>query len=312
MAQWRKWLAMCIGRSVQHAPQGKGSVYVCDKVWGYYIDLRSKFLGDHGAQALDEEGIPVHWLSNGRKVYLPTAVAQYGLGAYDVYLESSAQEARDAFISTANWLLNEQDEQGGWPIWTRLGMNGMVPYSAMTQGEGASLLYRAANETGTSEYRIAADRAIECMLASPENGGTARWETGRLVLEEKVESPPSAILNGWIFAIFGLHDGVLVSGLPEWRHAFQLTSQTLAADLNEYDAGYWSMYDRRGHLASPFYHHLHIAQLAVLAELTGERVFAQMANRWRKYSRRCVNRWRAFCVKAVQKLQDPGEVVLVR
>jgi len=303
---------MAVGMSVQHAPQGIGIAYAREAMRGYYSDLRSKFLGNHGRQALDEKGIPIHWLSNGRKVYLPTAVAQYGLGAYDVYLESGAQQARDAFISAANWLLDEQDERGGWDVWGRLGSNCMVPYSAMTQGEGASLLYRAANETGSTEYRVAADRALECMLVSSENGGTARWETGRLVMEEKVESPPSAILNGWIFAIFGLYDGVLVSGLPEWRHALQLTCQTLTADLNEYDAGYWSMYDRSGHLASPFYHHLHVAQLSVLADLVSEGAFMQTANRWRRYSQGSINRWRAFYCKAIQKLRDPGEVIIVR
>lgn len=303
---------MTLDRSVQHAPQGTGVAYTLNGLRGYYNDLRGKFLGNHGRQALDERGIPVHWLSDGRKIYLPTAVAQYGLGAYDVYLESSAQEAKDAFISTANWLLNEQDEQGGWDVWARIGSNCAVPYSAMTQGEGASLLYRAANETGSSEYRVAADRAIERMLATPESGGTARWEAGRLVLEEKVESPPSAILNGWIFAIFGLYDGVLVTGLPEWRHALQITCQTLAADLDKYDTGYWSMYDLRGHLASPFYHHLHIAQLTVLAELVGQEALMQKANRWRQYNQRTMNRWRAFCNKAIQKLRDPGEVVIVR
>jgi len=89
LRQWHKWIQMLEGRSIQHVPQGKGKVYSKTSLKRYYNDLTNKFLGTAGTQSLDEEGIPVHWLANGQCVYFRAGVAQYGLGAYDVWLLKS-------------------------------------------------------------------------------------------------------------------------------------------------------------------------------------------------------------------------------
>ncbi len=100
---------------------------------------------------------------------------------------------------------------GGWVVWPRVGMNKGCPYSAMTQGEGASLLYRAILETGDVRFSGVADQAIALMLKPVAEGGKAYYDQGKLTLEENPQATPSAILNGWIFAVFGLYDGILVS-----------------------------------------------------------------------------------------------------
>lgn len=65
LGQWYNWYKMIIDKSIQHVPQGEGKVYSKTYLCGYYNDLTNKFLGSNGAtQALDEQGIPIHWLAN--------------------------------------------------------------------------------------------------------------------------------------------------------------------------------------------------------------------------------------------------------
>jgi len=197
-------------------------------------------------------------------------------------------------------------------IWSRVGMNKGCPYSAMTQREGASLLYRAGLETGDVRFSSAADQAIALMLKAVAEGGTAYYDQGKLTLRENPQATPSAILNGWIFAVFGLYDGILVSQRSDWELAFEQTIETLKNDLKYYDAGYWSFYDGEGHLASPFYHDLHINLLSVLAELVSVEAFLKVGERWECYRKNKVCYIRAFLTKAYQKLRDPGEAVIVK
>jgi hypothetical protein len=55
-------------------------------------------------------------------------------------------------------------------------------------------------------------------------------------------------------------------------------------------------------LASPFYHRLHIVQLAVLHQLTGLNIFADYAARWKAYAASPVKRAAALGYKCAFKL----------
>ena len=55
-------------------------------------------------------------------------------------------------------------------------------------------------------------------------------------------------------------------------------------------------------LASPFYHRLHIVQLRVMSQLTGDARFAGFAEKWEAYAQRPGNRTRALIQKSIFKL----------
>jgi heparosan-N-sulfate-glucuronate 5-epimerase len=55
-------------------------------------------------------------------------------------------------------------------------------------------------------------------------------------------------------------------------------------------------------VASAFYHRLHIVQLRVMYRLTGEELFARVADRWQDYTRSRVDRARALTYKTAFKL----------
>jgi hypothetical protein len=131
-------------------------------------------------------------------------------------------------------------------------------------------------------------------------------EHGDLWFEEYIVSPPTHILNGFMWAAWGVYDYFLSSGDATARTLFQQAVQTLLKNLERYDLGFWSLYEQSGTrlkmVASPFYHQLHIVQLRVMHRLTGESQFARFADRWESYGRSRAKRIRALCYKSAFKL----------
>ena len=129
---------------------------------------------------------------------------------------------------------------------------------------------------------------------------------GDLGFEEYVGSPPTHILNGFIWAAWGVHDYYLATGENTAKVLFQAAVKTLLKNLAAYDLGFWSLYEQSGTrmkmVASPFYHQLHVAQLRVMHALTGEQTFADVASRWESYGRSRVKRTWAVCYKSAFKL----------
>jgi hypothetical protein len=160
----------------------------------------------------------------------------------------------------------------------------------MAQGLTISVFTRAFNLTHEAMYQEAAIQAAETLSKPIETGCTSFDEDGLPFLEEVAVNPPAHILNGAIFALWGLYDLELVS------NAFQpfkdLALKRLIKELPRYDLGYWSRYD------------LQIAQLEVLYELTGEPVFRYYAEQWRGYLKDPLKWIRAFGKKAWFAMKD--------
>lgn len=182
----------------------------------------------------------------------------------------------------------------------------------MSQGQGISLLCRAYSTNQDSEYVAATIKAAELMLAPEAAGGTAHLAPEGIVLEETPLRQRRTILNGWIFALYGLHDLGLVLDNDTFRVALLSTVTALAALLPIFDAGFWSYYDSSGRLASPFYHRLHISQLRAMQKSFPDLapVFAAAADRFEYYRHRTTDRTRAVMIKGFQKLRNPPEVIV--
>lgn len=67
-------------------------------------------------------------------------------------------------------------------------------------------------------------------------------------------------------------------------------------------------------IAGPFYHRLHIAQLRVMYELFGCETFFDYANKWQKYQDNWLYCYKAFIIKAYQKITEKRSegIVIVR
>jgi hypothetical protein len=169
------------------------------------------------------------------------------------------------------------------------------------------VLVRAHSQTKKPEYLEAAQRAFASFLAPVAEGGVSFTDSnGDLWFEEYIVSPPTHILNGFIWAAWGVHDYYLATGENTAKVLFQAAVKTLLKNLSAYDLGFWSLYEQSGTrmkmVASPFYHQLHVAQLRVMHALTGEETFADVASRWESYGRSRVKRTWAVCYKSAFKL----------
>jgi heparosan-N-sulfate-glucuronate 5-epimerase len=241
---------------------------------GYYNDLRRFAQRNHGQ------------LSTASNL---VTVAQIGLGAWQ--LAASQRQWLDVVRRSAHWLMRRMDPEGRLPYEFPMGHTYRLdpPWlSAMAQGEAASLLLRAAPALGVRKLRDAAARAITC-LTEPGTALVAVTPDGP-VLQEYPTDPPAHVLNGWIFALWGLYDVAVAGPSPvagRAMTAFHDGISALARRLPRYGLqGGWSRYDLRSHgpvnVASPFYHHLHIQQLRALSRLVDDPVFAVTASAWQQ------------------------------
>jgi len=304
-----RWAKMLLGSSYYHLPQALGGAFAPGRLEGYFNDLTAKTKWNGPT---DEEGIPINLKGDGSAVYFATTIVQKALGHWDRWLMTRDSEEKEAFLTICNWLVENQDEQGGWSLWAQVGLSLPSPYSAMTQGEGISALVRAWCITRDEAYLLPAKRALAPMLISVEEGGVVRKVPEGIILEEMPSRYLNGVLNGWIFALFGLYDFLLAEEDPGVRRLLEESLRTLIAYLPRYNAEYWSLYDLQGNLASPFYHRLHIAQLEALELAFPEHaeVFSRCRHAFNQQLVSWANRTRAIVVKAWQKLGNPPEVVL--
>jgi hypothetical protein len=179
----------------------------------------------------------------------------------------------------------------------------------MAQGEGASLLVRLHSATDEERYAEAALRALGPLAVPSAEGGTMAMLEGRPFPQEYPTSPPSFVLNGGIFAMWGWHDVALALGDTRASSAFEGAVDTLALNLHRWDSGWWSRYDLYPHpFANPAsfaYHQLHIAQLEAMHRVAPRPELAETAARFARYESSRSNRARAFITKAAFRLLVP-------
>ena len=246
--------------------------------------------------------------------YNPIAIAQYGLGNYNLWHRTNDPDRRRKFMRVADWLVSHSERNDhGFAVWNHhfdweYRETLKAPwYSGLAQGQGISLLVRAHKESGEVKYLNAAHSALASFYAPVNEGGVAFTdERGDLWFEEYIVTQPTHILNGFIWASWGVYDYFLATGDGSARQLFDRAVQTLVPNLKRYDLGFWSLYEQSGTrlpmVASAFYHRLHIVQLRVMHRLTGEQEFARTAERWEDYTHHRANRTRALMHKAAFKL----------
>jgi len=274
------------------------------KLGRYYIDLTQCLGEDFSEYEFNREGIPLTRFH--RKPdwqYNPITVCQYGLHHYNIYLRRQNEESKNIFLSQARWLLdNAETGTNGSMVWY---YRFDVPFykisatwiSGMAQGEALSVLLRTHQLTGEEKYlEIAHATWRSFQIPTAEGGVISYFPDGSPVIEE-YPSPKyfTAVLNGFIFAIFGVYDFAVYTKDKQARQFFFKLIDSLKNNLYRYDCGYWSYYDLKSplRLTSKSYHRLHIEQLNELHEITKEEIFKTYRKRWQNYlfSSKCNFKW---------------------
>lgn len=294
----KKWAKMFAGKSVLHVNQNMGQAFIVGELKGYFNDLTQKVLME--PEYVDSTEFPTVKTEHGKDVLFPVAIFQYALGCWDLYQLNNDMRYKNKFIACADWAVKKQEPNGAWNNFFFVYPDN--PYGAMAQGEAASVLVRAWSITKDDKYLAAARCAVDFMLKSVDKGGTSRYTENGLVLLEYTHLP--AVLNGWVFSLFGLYDLCIACNEEKYKAALKKTLGTLEETMPKFDCGFWSAYDLDNHIASPFYHHLHVAQMNALACITGKDIYKKYSLKWHKEEENTFKKVRATLVKGFQKIRN--------
>ena len=105
----RKWFRMVTGRSILR--QSAGKHYSLTEVKGYYNDLTGKITKDKRAA---ENYIPKQKNAKNDEFAFSIEIFQYGLAAYDLFLETNEEIYKEKFLLMVEWAMNNQKDNGGW------------------------------------------------------------------------------------------------------------------------------------------------------------------------------------------------------
>lgn len=280
-------------------PLGLGAHIDPARPRGYYIDLRAK---------ADDAAWPPTWFE-APAGHIAIAVAQWGLACHERFVSGEGERWLEGALAAGRELLETQEPDGRWldprPYPHTLRMPPHWP-SAMAQGQAASLLVRLQAKTDDGRFREGAVGALRPFAVPADQGGVlARLGEGPF-FEEYPTQPPSYVLNGGIFALFGAHDVAAGLGDDEAARTFADGVRALGANIGRWDTGRWSRYDLYPHpvvnVATLGYHRLHIAQLRALHLLNPELRLDDIAERFERYERSRLRRAEALARKVVFRL----------
>lgn len=257
-----------------------------------YYDIPAMRVDDPTVQ-LDSTGLRIYLRrDNGQRADHPVAYAQYGLAALAEYQKTGEQIWLQRALRQADRLEEmHTDRNGAWWFpymfpWTYYQRTLTIPWwSGMAQGQVLSLFVRLHEETGDARWRTAADHTWASFVQP--RSGVEPWSTivdgNRLFFEEYAgNQPPLLVLNGQVFAIFGVWDYWALTGNPQALTYLDGASTTVLKIMplvrEPGEISYYCVQQPYCHSElwqNKAYHGTHSWQLFTLARLTGDPKFAE-------------------------------------
>ncbi len=263
----------------------------------YYVDFspRADFAGP-----FDPSGLPMID-ALGKVMVFPTHLSIYALANLELYRRHQTEENLNRAQICAEWLAANQQGDGAWLSLFPKKEYGLEPpfRSAMIQGLAISVLCRASAILGDNKYLESAVRGLGPFAREVRDGGVTTYHDVGPFYEEYPCQPSCHVLNGCIYAMWGLCDLARADNADATK-LWDSGVNTLAAWLPRYDIGYWSLYHLPETPRNPTtgaYHRLHINQLAMMHTLTSLPVFKEYEDRWRGYLSSRINLFRTLPAK---------------
>lgn len=259
----------------------------------YYIDLRNSIIHyTHNiwGGGFDEYGVPYCRMKQDQIIYNPVNIAQYGLIIHAKYISDKNEKDYEILSKCVEKLIDLAEINENYCIWWYKNFEEkyQIPSpwaSAMAQGEAISLFLRYYQMCDDEIYLELSEKAYNFLKVPVSQNGVRQIDlNGNLWLEEYPSNPASFVLNGFIYAIFGLFDLYRVTKKDEIKTDIDACISTLKNNLQKFDAGYWSYYDLlKKELVRYYYQkNVHIPQLEALYLLTNEPIFDKFKNKWEK------------------------------
>lgn len=306
----KDFIGVISGNDYFHQPDLLGNYFIDGK--SYYIDFSGKvnWKGD-----MIEE-VPVLFIpSLNRYVAHPGMVLQYGLGSIDMYFLSGKKEFKDNIQKVTNWLLKHCNEDGSYDNYVKeLKNDSTIKYysnnSAMTQGEVLSFVTRIIKFNLVEQddeilYKLL-DIVYKNLISPISKGGGTLYNNDKVILCEYCREDDYIVLNGWVFAIFGILDYSIMTGDEKIKMFLIKTTTTLSEYLNTFIVtnDNWSYYDNKKRLCSPMYQLTHINQLDALTKLFTQEEEFKIALKKIKSGFNNYNKIKYTLNKIIDKLTD--------
>lgn len=284
-----------------HRPAGPTPGRAGGPVGRYPLDYTPRLVDGH-YDRFDSRGVPLRPSPYGGKFHPTTTVASHALAHWDRYLASGGAEHRRVVIATADHFaaIPRRDAEGGilLGVPTPTDPNG-GHLSAMSQGHAISVLVRAAQLEDTDRYLWAARACLTPFTRGLDDEGVVGIVSanGAVWYEECATRPLRHVLNGMIYALWGLNDLAVATGDELASELYETGLDSVRRSLPLFDLGWWSRYwvpeDELEYVVSMMYHNLHAVMLTALHEQTGIEEFGQYERRFRRQARWPHNRLRA-------------------
>jgi len=223
--------------------------------------------------------------------YHPCPIAQGALGYFDLFVSTKEEKYKELFMNQINWLeLNGELFNNSLVYPFPFNIPSFSKHkkwvSGMYQGQILSSFVRAYIITKKKKYIEFADKVFKSFSFNlGEKYGFMIKDKFGIWYEEAPIIPAKHILNGYIFAIWGIYDYYQLTNRHELKLIWDSCINTLKNTINLYNLGYWSLYDLAGNIASYKYHNtVHIPQLKALYKMTKETDFKDMALKWENYN----------------------------
>lgn len=246
--------------------------------------------------AVDANGVHYYEL-DGERMSHPIAQGHFALNMLSNYELTGEQRFLELALANADNLVQTYSEGEG-AIWLSYPFDFPLHgdpdntihtpwHSAMAQGVLLSLTVKLAVETGDDTWATAADEVFESFLEVrveddlplEEPWSVFVTDDGWLWLEEYAgDVEPMRVLNGHIFAMYGLY---FYYQLTRDERAFDLFEGAASTVLgfvpklrNPGDVSWYGMRVQDNPVAqNEGYHRIHVRQLAMLADMTGDERF---------------------------------------
>jgi hypothetical protein len=234
----------------------------------------------------DSHGIPVvrtDSFGTAGTYYNPVTITQWGLQRYSWWcMNRNPTNLRDA-TRMADWLVHAQGADGtwrynypfqAWPVTLAPGWT-----SALAQGQAVSLLERIYHVTGRRRYLRAARAALGQFFRHFPAGVRSTWN-GHHWYEEYPGYNAVHVLNGFEFALLGLHD---LRESPAAQLLFRDGLRSLVWAIPLFDLGaQGTSYGYHVGIAPDGYLVWHILLTRELYRISNEPILKYYADRWEK------------------------------
>ena len=228
----------------------------------------------------------------GKVYYHPVILSEHIIRFLDSYIRTESKEYLQYALTYSEKLIEIGTEYNGalfFPYNFELILHDIPSevlaaswYSGMAQGEALSAFVRLYNITKETKYLPIIEKIFKGFYSFRRESDP--WfvyvdENKYYWIEEYPMMDATHVLNGFIYAIFGLYDYYQLNKDELSRTLIDASLTTLFRHLTEYRVpGYKSYYCLKHKAQGEFYHTVHIIELKKLSEIAGDTYFKDMSD----------------------------------